>query len=72
MFPEMLEEDLEIPSTQLDLSSPQLSRGWLRPPRCSSMLWLSQNDATLASRANLELLKLLNDEDQVRQYARMS
>ncbi|KAA0202151.1 hypothetical protein HAZT_HAZT009802 [Hyalella azteca] len=47
MFPETLDEGLEIPSTQYDPAQP------------------TADDADLATRAVPELIKLLNDEDQV-------
>ncbi|XP_033219607.1 armadillo segment polarity protein-like [Belonocnema kinseyi] len=69
MFPETLEEGIEIPSTQFD---PAQSTAVQRLAEPSQMLKHAvvnlinyQDDADLATRAIPELIKLLNDEDQV-------
>ncbi|XP_030757588.1 armadillo segment polarity protein [Sitophilus oryzae] len=69
MFPETLEEGIEIPSTQFD---PQTQTAVQRLAEPSQMLRHAvvnlinyQDDAELATRAIPELIKLLNDEDQV-------
>ncbi|KAF2897545.1 hypothetical protein ILUMI_08631 [Ignelater luminosus] len=69
MFPETLEEGIEIPSTQFD---PQHQTAVQRLAEPSQMLKHAvvnlinyQDDADLATRAIPELIKLLNDEDQV-------
>ncbi|KAL1494297.1 hypothetical protein ABEB36_009919 [Hypothenemus hampei] len=69
MFPETLEEGIEIPSTQFD---PQHQTAVQRLAEPSQMLKHAvvnlinyQDDAELATRAIPELIKLLNDEDQV-------
>ncbi|KAF4531458.1 hypothetical protein B566_EDAN004229 [Ephemera danica] len=69
MFPETLEEGTEIPSTQFD---PQQQTAVERLSEPSQMLKHAvvnlinyQDDADLATRAIPELIKLLNDEDQV-------
>lgn len=69
MFPETLDEGMEIPSTQFD---PNQSTSVQRLSEPSQMLKHAvvnlinyQDDADLATRAIPELIKLLNDEDQV-------
>lgn len=69
MFPETLDEGTEIPSTQFD---PQQQTAVQRLAEPSQMLKHAvvnlinyQDDAELATRAIPELIKLLNDEDQV-------
>lgn len=69
MFPETLDEGLEIPSTQLE---PTQATAVQRLSEPSQMLKTAvvnlihyQDDADLATRAIPELIKLLNDEDQV-------
>ena len=89
MFPETLEEGMEIPTTQFDSNQPTAVQRLAEP---SQMLkhavvnlinyqvcvifsvvvvyhiwhvWTLQDDADLATRAIPELIKLLNDEDQV-------
>lgn len=69
MFPETLDEGVEIPSTQFD---PQQQTAVQRLAEPSQMLKHAvvnlinyQDDADLATRAIPELIKLLNDEDQV-------
>ncbi|XP_017778123.1 PREDICTED: armadillo segment polarity protein-like [Nicrophorus vespilloides] len=70
MFPETLDEGMEIPSTQQFDSGNQTAVERLAEP--SQMLRHAvvnlinyQDDADLATRAIPELIKLLNDEDQV-------
>ncbi len=90
MFPETLEEGIEIPSTQLDPSHPTAvqrlaepsqmlkhavvnlinyqvnQKQWTTGNECHSKCVDNfQDDADLATRAIPELIKLLNDEDQV-------
>lgn len=69
MFPETLEEGIEIPSTQFDPTQPTAVQ---RLAESSEMLKHAvvnlinyQDDADLATRAIPDLVKLLNDEDQV-------
>lgn len=69
MFPETLDEGVEIPSTQFDPAQPTAVQ---RLAESSQMLKHAvvnlinyQDDAELATRAIPELIKLLNDEDQV-------
>ncbi|KAK2723576.1 hypothetical protein QYM36_002055, partial [Artemia franciscana] len=68
MFPETMDEGMEIPSTQIEGQPTAVQR--LSEP--SQMLKHAvvnlinyQDDADLATRAIPELIKLLNDEDQV-------
>jgi len=69
MFPETLEEGIQIPSTQIHAEQPTAVQ---RLAESSQMLKHAvvnlinyQDDADLATRAIPELTKLLNDEDQV-------
>ncbi|KAH9521568.1 Catenin beta-1 [Dermatophagoides farinae] len=69
MFPETMDEGMEIPSTQFD---PNQATSVQRLAEPSQMLKHAvvnlinyQDDADLATRAIPELIKLLNDEDQV-------
>merc|ERR1719249_201521 len=69
MFPETLEEGLEIPSTQLDPAQPTAVQRLAEPRQMLKHAVVNlinyQDDADLATRAIPELIKLLNDEDQV-------
>merc|ERR1711953_1400748 len=69
MFPETLEEGLEIPSTQLDPAEPTAVQRLSEPSQMLKHAVVNlinyQDDADLATRAIPELIKLLNDEDQV-------
>lgn len=69
MFPETLDEGLEIPSTQLEPTLPTAVQRLAEPSQmlktAVSNLIHYQNDADLATIAIPELIKLLNDEDQV-------
>ena len=69
MFPETLEEGIEIPSTQLDPSQPTAVQRLAEPSQMLKHAVVNlinyQDDADLATRAIPELIKLLNDEDQV-------
>merc|ERR1719432_246291 len=69
MFPETLEEGLEIPSTQLDPREPTAVQRLSEPSQMLKHAVVNlinyQDDADLATRAIPELIKLLNDEDQV-------
>merc|ERR1719339_552440 len=69
MFPETLEEGLEIPSTQLGPAQPTAVQRLSEPSQMLKHAVVNlinyQDDADLATRAIPELIKLLNDEDQV-------
>merc|ERR1719411_1777487 len=69
MFPETLEEGIEIPSTQLDPRQPTAVQRLSEPSQMLKHAVVNlinyQDDADLATRAIPELIKLLNDEDQV-------
>ncbi|KAH8388706.1 hypothetical protein KR200_005005, partial [Drosophila serrata] len=69
MFPETLEEGIEIPSTQFDPQQPTAVQRLSEPSQMLKHAVVNlinyQDDAELATRAIPELIKLLNDEDQV-------
>lgn len=69
MFPETLEEGIQIPPTQLDASHPTAVQRLAEPSQMLKHAVVNlinyQDDAELATRAIPELTKLLNDEDQV-------
>ncbi|XP_055588023.1 armadillo segment polarity protein isoform X2 [Uranotaenia lowii] len=69
MFPETLEEGIEIPSTQFDPQQPTAVQRLTEPSQMLKHAVVNlinyQDDADLATRAIPELIKLLNDEDQV-------
>lgn len=69
MFPETLEEGIEIPSTQFDTAQPTAVQRLTEPSQMLKHAVVNlinyQDDADLATRAIPELIKLLNDEDQV-------
>ncbi|XP_065213549.1 armadillo segment polarity protein-like isoform X1 [Planococcus citri] len=69
MFPETLEEGIEIPSTQFHQGQPtavqRLSESSQMLKHAVVNLINYQDDAELATRAIPELVKLLSDEDQV-------
>ncbi|UYV84100.1 CTNNB1, partial [Cordylochernes scorpioides] len=69
MFPETLDEGMEIPSTQFDTSNPTAVQRLAEPSQMLKHAVVNlinyQDDADLATRAIPELIKLLNDEDQV-------
>lgn len=69
MFPETLEEGIEIPSTQFDPAQPTVVQRLSEPSQMLKHAVVNlinyQDDADLATRAIPELIKLLNDEDQV-------
>ncbi|XP_055711651.1 armadillo segment polarity protein isoform X2 [Phlebotomus papatasi] len=69
MFPETLEEGIEIPSTQFDPQQPTAVQRLSEPSQMLKHAVVNlinyQDDADLATRAIPELIKLLNDEDQV-------
>ncbi|RWS16295.1 armadillo-like protein [Dinothrombium tinctorium] len=69
MFPETLEEGMEIPSTQLDPNQATAVQRLAEPSQMLKHAVVNlinyQDDADLATRAIPELIKLLNDEDQV-------
>jgi len=69
MFPETMDEGLEIPSTQLDPLQPTAVQRLAEPSQMLKVAVVNlinyQDDADLATRAIPELIKLLNDEDQV-------
>ncbi|XP_066247673.1 armadillo segment polarity protein isoform X1 [Euwallacea similis] len=69
MFPETLEEGIEIPSTQFDPGHQTAVQRLAEPSQMLKHAVVNlinyQDDAELATRAIPELIKLLNDEDQV-------
>ncbi|GAB1599101.1 catenin beta-like [Argonauta hians] len=69
MFPETLEEGIQIPSTQIHPDQPTAVQRLAEPSQmlkhAVANLINYQNDADLATFAVPELIKLLNDEDQV-------
>merc|ERR1711878_17845 len=69
MFPETLEEGIDIPSTQLDPAEPTAVQRLAEPSQMLKHAVVNlinyQDDADLATRAIPELIKLLNDDDQV-------
>ncbi len=70
MFPETLEEGIQIPSTQIHPDQPTAVQRLAEPSQMLKHAVVNlinyQDDADLATRAIPELTKLLNDEDQVR------
>ena len=64
-----MEEGIEIPSTQLDPTQPTAVQRLAEPSQMLKHAVVNlinyQDDADLATRAIPELIKLLNDEDQV-------
>lgn len=73
MFPETLDEGMQIPSTQFDSAHPTNVQRLAEPSQMLKHAVVNlinyQDDAELATRAIPELTKLLNDEDQVRTEA---
>ncbi|KAF3833793.1 hypothetical protein F7725_024997 [Dissostichus mawsoni] len=69
MFPETLEEGIQISPTQLDAAHPTAVQRLAEPSQMLKHAVVNlinyQDDAELATRAIPELTKLLNDEDQV-------
>lgn len=69
MFPETLEEGIQIQPTQLDAAHPTAVQRLAEPSQMLKHAVVNlinyQDDAELATRAIPELTKLLNDEDQV-------
>ncbi|CAN7990939.1 unnamed protein product, partial [Ixodes hexagonus] len=76
MFPETLDEGIEIPSTQYDPAQPTAVQRLSEPSQMLKHAVVNlinyqasrlppDDDADLATRAIPELIKLLNDEDQV-------
>lgn len=69
MFPETLDEGMQIPSTQFDSATPTNVQRLAEPSQMLKHAVVNlinyQDDAELATRAIPELTKLLNDEDQV-------
>uniref|UniRef100_A0AAY4DIU3 Beta-catenin n=1 Tax=Denticeps clupeoides TaxID=299321 RepID=A0AAY4DIU3_9TELE len=69
MFPETLDEGMQIPSTQFESSHPTNVQRLAEPSQMLKHAVVNlinyQDDAELATRAIPELTKLLNDEDQV-------
>lgn len=69
MFPETLEEGIEIPSTQFIPTHATAVQRLAEPSQMLKHAVVNlinyQDDADLATRAIPELIKLLNDEDQV-------
>lgn len=76
MFPETLEEGVQIPSTQFDAANPTNVQRLAEPSQMLKHAVVNlinyQDDAELATRAIPELTKLLNDEDQVAARERAS
>lgn len=72
MFPETLDEGMQIPSTQFDAAHPTNVQRLAEPSQMLKHAVVNlinyQDDAELATRAIPELTKLLNDEDQVSSY----
>lgn len=70
MFPETLDEGMQIPSTQFDSATPTNVQRLAEPSQMLKHAVVNlinyQDDAELATRAIPELTKLLNDEDQVK------
>jgi catenin beta 1 len=69
MFPETLDEGIQIPSTQIHPDQPTAVQRLAEPSQMLKHAVVNlinyQDDADLATRAIPELTKLLNDEDQV-------
>lgn len=69
MFPETLEEGVQIPSTQFDPAHPTAVQRLSEPSQMLKHAVVNlinyQDDAELAMKAIPDLIKLLNDEDQV-------
>lgn len=67
MFPETLEEGINIPSTQFDIQQPTAVQRLAEPSQMLKHAVVNlinyQDDAELATHAIPELIKLLNDED---------
>lgn len=72
MFPETLPEGVQIPSTQVHPDQPTAVQRLSEPSQMLKHAVVNlinyQDDADLATRAIPELIKLLNDEDQVVVY----
>lgn len=72
MFPETLPEGVQIPSTQVHPDQPTAVQRLAEPSQMLKHAVVNlinyQDDADLATRAIPELIKLLNDEDQVVVY----
>nr|ADI48180.1 beta-catenin [Crepidula fornicata] len=72
MFPETLPEGVQIPSTQVHPDEPTAVQRLSEPSQMLKHAVVNlinyQDDADLATRAIPELIKLLNDEDQVVVY----
>lgn len=70
MFPETLDEGMQIPTTQFDSTNPTNVQRLAEPSQMLKHAVVNlinyQDDAELATRAIPELTKLLNDEDQVK------
>lgn len=70
MFPETLDEGMQIPTTQFDSANPTNVQRLAEPSQMLKHAVVNlinyQDDAELATRAIPELTKLLNDEDQVK------
>jgi len=69
MFPETMEEGIPIPQTNFDPNQPTAVQRLAEPSQMLKHAVVNlinyQDDADLATRAIPELIKLLNDEDQV-------
>ncbi|GFO32389.1 beta-catenin [Plakobranchus ocellatus] len=72
MFPETMPEGVQIPSTQIQPDQPTAVQRLSEPSQMLKHAVVNlinyQDDADLATRAIPELIKLLNDEDQVVVY----
>jgi len=72
MFPETMPEGVQIPSTQIQPDHPTAVQRLSEPSQMLKHAVVNlinyQDDADLATRAIPELIKLLNDEDQVVVY----
>lgn len=76
MFPETLDEGVQIPSTQFDPAHPTAVQRLSEPSQMLKHAVVNlinyQDDAELAMKAIPDLIKLLNDEDQVWEMADVS
>lgn len=74
MFPETLDEGMQIPTTQFDSATPTNVQRLAEPSQMLKHAVVNlinyQDDAELATRAIPELTKLLNDEDQVQCFCK--
>ena len=70
MFPETIDEGMEIQQTQMDTTNPTAVQRLAEPSQMLKNAVVDlinyQDDADLATRAIPELIRLLNDQDQVK------